>query len=190
MSRLCRMVQRFTSGNQPQTNGLTERMNRTINNMLANIVSKNRHDCYEWLPTLVWSYNTPKHSATGYTPFELNHEIAATLLLDAKLTDQAEKQPASEWVETLRKHIKFMQQQNQEQQQAAAQQQAKQCNTRKKALERTIKVGDLVRPHLQRDRKMKHTNIWTGQYTVVEKVGKVTYKLKDQDGKIMDTPCL
>ena len=114
------MVQRFTSGNQPQTNGLTERMNRTINNMLANIVSKNRHDCYEWLPTLVWSYNTPKHSATGYTPFELNHEIAATLLLDAKLTDQAEKQPASEWVKTLRKQINFLQEQNLMHQQAAA----------------------------------------------------------------------
>ena len=112
------------------------------------------------------------------TPFELNHEIAATLPLDAKLTDQAEKQPASEWVETLRKHIKFMQQQNHEHQQATVQQQAKQYNTRKKTLERTSKVGDLVRPHLQRDRKMKLANIWTGQYTVVEKVGKVTNKLK------------
>ena len=105
------------------------------------------------------------------TPFELNHEIAATLPLDAKLTDQAEKQPASEWVESLRKHIKFLQEQNHEhqqatvQQQAVAQQQAKQYNTRKKALERTSKVSDLVRPHLQRDRKMKLANIWTGQCT-------------------------
>ena len=118
LSRLCGVEQRFTSGYHPQTNGLTERMNRTINNMLAKFVDVNQLNWDEMLPSLVWSYNTSKHSATAYSPFELNHGYAATLPLDAKLTDEAEKQPASKWVETLKKQIKFLQQQNLAQQQA------------------------------------------------------------------------
>ena len=190
LSRLCGVEQRLTSGYHPQTNGLTERMNRTINNMLAKFVSENQLDWDELLPALVWSYNTSKHSATGYSPYELNHGFPATMPMDAKLTDEAEKQPASEWMNTLKKQVKFLQQQNLAHQKAAAQQQAKQYNTRKKAQERTIKVGDLVRwkrPRLQRDQKMKLASIWRGPYTVVEKVGKVNYKLKDQSGKIVDT---
>ena len=58
LSRLCGIEQRFTSGYHPQTNGLTERMNRTINNMLAKFVSENQMDWDELLPALVWSYNT------------------------------------------------------------------------------------------------------------------------------------
>ena len=189
LSRLCRMEQRFTSGYHPQTNGLTERMNRTINNMLAKFVDVNQLNWDEMLPSLVWSYNTSKHSATGYSPFELNHGFAATLPLDAKLTDEAEKQPASEWVRTLKKQIKFLQEQNLEHQQAAAQKQAKQYNKRKKAKKPTIKVGDLVRwkrPRLQKDQKRKLASTWLGPYTVVERIRKVNFKLKDQNGKILD----
>ena len=189
LSRLCGMEQRFTSGYHPQTNGLTERMNRTINNMLAKFVDVNQLNWDEMLPSLVWSYNTSKHSATGYSPFELNHGFAATLPLDAKLTDEAEKQPASEWVRTLKKQIKFLQEQNLEHQQAAAQKQAKQYNKRKKAKKPTIKVGDLVRwkrPRLQKDQKRKLASTWLGPYTVVERIRKVNFKLKDQNGKILD----
>ena len=35
---------------------------------------------------------------------------------------------------------------------------------------------------------MKLANTWRRPNTVVEKLGKVTYKLKDKDVKIMDTP--
>ena len=158
--------------------------------MLAKFVSENQLNWDELLPALVWSYNTSKHSATGYSPFELNHGFPATLPMDVQLTEEAEKQPASEWMRTLRKQVKFLQQQNLAHQQAAAQQQAKQYNRRKKPAEQPIKVGDLVRwkrPRLQRDQKMKLASIWRGPYTVVEKVGKVNFKLKDQDGKIAET---
>ena len=70
LSRHCGVEQRFTSSyHHPQTNGLMERMNRTINNMLAKYVDVNQLNWDEMLPSLVWSYNTSKHSATGYSPF-------------------------------------------------------------------------------------------------------------------------
>ena len=128
-----------------QTNGLTERMNRTINNMLAKFVDENQLNWDELLPALVWSYNTSKHSAMGYSPFELNHGFAATLPMDVCLTEEKEKQPASEWMSTLKKQVEFLRQQNLKHQQAAAQNQAEQYNKRKKAVEQTIKVGDTVR---------------------------------------------
>ena len=183
LSRLCGIEQRFTSGYHPQTNGLTERMNRTINNMLAKFVSENQMDWDELLPALVWSYNTSKHSATGYTPFELNHGFAATLPMDAKLEQVPEPQRASEWVRTLKKQVKFLQQQNLAHQQAAAKQQAKHHDKNKKPT--PVKVGDLVRwrrPRLESDQMKKLASAWKGPYTVVQKVGKVNFKLQDKDG--------
>ena len=118
-------------------------MNRTINNMLAKFVSENQLNWDELLPALVWSYNTSKHSATGYSPFELNHGFPATLPMDVQLTEEAEKQPASEWMRTLKKQVRFLQQQNLAHQQAAAQQQAKQHNSRKKERKHESKQSKL-----------------------------------------------
>ena len=83
-----------------QTNGLTERMNRTINEMLAKAVADNQRNWDDLLPALVWSDNTSKHSATGHSPFELNHGHAPVLPLDAKLQDDSVPLRASEWVHT------------------------------------------------------------------------------------------
>ena len=91
---------------------------------------------------------------------------------------------------TLKKQVEFLRQQNLKHQQAAAQNQAEQYNKRKKAVEQTIKVGDTVRwrrPRLQRDQKKKLASIWQGPFTVIEKVGKVNFKLKDKNGQIAET---
>ena len=48
-------------------------MNRTINEMLAKAVADNQCNWDKLLPAFVWSHNTSKHSATGYSSFELDH---------------------------------------------------------------------------------------------------------------------
>ena len=84
---------------------------------------------------------------------------------------------------TLKKQVKFLQQQNLAHQQAAAKQQAKHHDKNKKPT--PVKVGDLVRwrrPRLESDQMKKLASAWKGPYTVVQKVGKVNFKLQDKDG--------
>ncbi len=62
-----------TSGYHPQTNGLTERFNRTIAEILSLYVSSNQKDWDIILPLLLFAYRTSTHSSTNETPFYLLH---------------------------------------------------------------------------------------------------------------------
>ncbi len=52
----------------PQTNGLVERQNKTLINLLKAICSKKQDDWDETLETAVGAYNSTKHASTGFTP--------------------------------------------------------------------------------------------------------------------------
>ena len=56
----------------PQTNGQTERTNRTIQTVLRTLVQQRKGDWEDWLPVAVAAYNSTVHESTGKTPFELN----------------------------------------------------------------------------------------------------------------------
>ena len=164
-------------------------MNHTINEMLAKAVADNQHNWDELLPALVWSHNTSKHSATGYSPFELNHGHTPVLPLDAKLQDDSVPLRASEWVCTLCEQGKMLQHANLVNQKAAAAQAAQYNKDRKCTAQ--IKVGGLVhwcRPRVGAELNHKLVSIWCGPFTVTEKLGDVNHWLMDKHGVIADTP--
>jgi len=57
----------------PQTDGQTERLNQELEQYLRIFVNYHQNDWVEWLPFATFSYNDKVHSATGYSPFFLNH---------------------------------------------------------------------------------------------------------------------
>ena len=65
------MTQSPTSGAHPQTDGLVERINRTLKQMLSKIVTKGGKDWDELLGPVLLAYRTAPHSFTGETPFSL-----------------------------------------------------------------------------------------------------------------------
>lgn len=60
-----------TSGYHPQTNGQTERFNRTLGTSLTMYVERTQHDWPDFLQALTFAYNITRHSVTGVAPFEL-----------------------------------------------------------------------------------------------------------------------
>ncbi|UYV81466.1 hypothetical protein LAZ67_20001269 [Cordylochernes scorpioides] len=66
----------------PQTNGLTERSNRTIANMLSMYMDLEQKNWDEMLPFITFAYNTAKQESTGFTPFFLIHGKEAETTLD------------------------------------------------------------------------------------------------------------
>jgi len=60
-----------------ENGGMIERMNRTLQGMLAKYVAYNQRDWDEHLPLVMMAYRSSVHASTQYTPFYLlfGHEV-------------------------------------------------------------------------------------------------------------------
>lgn len=81
MSR-CDIVHRMTTAYHPQTNGLTERFNKTLADMLSMYVDVEQKDWDTILPVVTFAYNTARQDTTGFTPFFLLHGREAETTMD------------------------------------------------------------------------------------------------------------
>ena len=57
-----------TTAFRPQSNAVIERMNRTLQNMLAKCVNDEQNNWSTQLPYVMTAYSTSVHESTGYTP--------------------------------------------------------------------------------------------------------------------------
>jgi len=64
---------RMTTSHRPSTNGLVERVNRVIEEILRSYVSHLPDDWDTLLPLVAFAINNSKHTATGFSPFYLNY---------------------------------------------------------------------------------------------------------------------
>ncbi|XP_041840373.1 uncharacterized protein LOC121639280 [Melanotaenia boesemani] len=66
-----------TTPYHPQTDGLTERFNQTLKQMLRKFVDDTGSDWDQWLPYLLFAYREVPQASTGFSPFELlyGHEV-------------------------------------------------------------------------------------------------------------------
>ena len=70
-ARILGITQLPTSGGHPQTDGMVERLNRTLKQMLTKVVSKGGKDWDELLGPILLAYRTAPHTSTGESPFTL-----------------------------------------------------------------------------------------------------------------------
>ncbi|UYV84620.1 hypothetical protein LAZ67_X002854, partial [Cordylochernes scorpioides] len=74
-----------TTAYHPQINGLTERINKTLTDMLSMYVDVEQKNWDEVLPFVTFVYNTAKQETTGFSPFFLAHGREAETTLDSLL---------------------------------------------------------------------------------------------------------
>lgn len=63
-------------------NGLDEAFNKTLYNLLKNIVDKWKRDWHEKVGETFWTYQTTYHRSTQATPYSLVHGVEVVLLLE------------------------------------------------------------------------------------------------------------
>ncbi|UYV69515.1 hypothetical protein LAZ67_6003871 [Cordylochernes scorpioides] len=80
--KMCKVKHCFTTSYHPQTNGLTERLNRTLINMISMYVNTDQKNWDEILPFITHAYNTTIQETTGYSPFFLLFGREPMSLLD------------------------------------------------------------------------------------------------------------
>ena len=73
LHRLLGTELRMSSAFHPQTDGATERANRTMTQMIRQCVSPDQKDWVSKLPGIEFAINSARSSTTGFSPFQLNY---------------------------------------------------------------------------------------------------------------------
>ncbi|UYV72084.1 hypothetical protein LAZ67_9001766 [Cordylochernes scorpioides] len=82
LTNKCGIKKKTTTAYHPLTNSLTERLNRTIADMLLMYMDLDQKNWDEMLPFITFAYNTAEQKSTGFTPFFLIHGREAETTLD------------------------------------------------------------------------------------------------------------
>jgi len=95
------IVQIFSSAYHPQTNQMTELMNKLISNSLTHYVNKNQKDWVLYYKLVVFAYNTCPNSRLKVSPFFLLHGIDANQPLDNTILPNIDNFNLAKSLETL-----------------------------------------------------------------------------------------
>ncbi|XP_057195726.1 uncharacterized protein LOC130557734 [Triplophysa rosa] len=179
LCQLLRIQQLRTSVYHPQTDGLVERFNQTLKRMLRRVVTEDRRDWDLLLPYVLFGIREVPQASTGFTPFELLLGRQPRGLLDIA-REAWEQQPAPH--QTVIEHVREMRERIDRvmplvQQHLAEAQRAQQRSYDRPNQAREFQPGDRVLV-LVPTSTSKFLASWQGPYTVVERVGLVTYRLR------------
>lgn len=182
VKELCRLLevnQTRTTTYHPQSDGLVERMNRSLLNMLSKMCAGKTQDWDTHLPYVLSAYRSTPHASTGCSPNLLMFGREITLPVDL-IYDTGSGIPPNlcpveyvEWVrQAMEQNFDFVR----SQMERAAERQK--VNYNKNAQQRRFEPGSWVLrlyPPLERD---KLNPRYIGPYLVLAKISEVTYKIQ------------
>ena len=167
----------------PQTDGQTERANRTIEDMLRSFVNNQHNNWDELLPALEFAYNNSVQRSTGKTPFFLTygmHPRTPAALL-AQQSEPSDSPDADAFLADLQQALVEAKASIVD----AQERQAKYANRHRRDV--TFSAGDRVwldAKHLKLDGlgpKAKFRDKWVGPFRIIEMVGSLAAKLELPD---------
>ena len=191
IKELCKLagVQKSrTTPYHPMGNGMVERFNQTLLNMLGTLEDGQKADWKSYVAPMVHSYNATRHESTGYSPYFLMFGRHPRLAVDAYLGLSSEDEPIASkehYATKLKKRLQFAYK--------TASREAEKSAARHKDIydskvrESTLDIGDrvLVR-NVGLKGKCKLANKWARHpYVVVDQPDKSipVYKVSKESGK-------
>jgi hypothetical protein len=172
----------MSTAHHHETDGQTEVMNKTLEQMLRAFVDAKQDNWCELLPYAEIAYNSAKQASTGYSPFYLNYGQDATLphnLIDGNYLPDERNATVETMLEQLGETLKLVQSNLLK----AQEYQKKQADKHRRDEE--FSVGDRVLLeasdiHFAAGTK-KLLDKYIGPFEIKEKVSRVSYKLELPD---------
>lgn len=169
-----------TTPYHPQTDGLTERFNQTLKQMLRKVVDKNGADWDQWLPYLLFAYREVPQASTGFSPFELlyGYEVQGPLALLRNIWEGGKEKMDSvnivSYVVQMRERLQKMSELAQSNMTKIQQKQKFWYD--RAARQRSFSPGQKVLVLLPTDNN-KLLAKWQGPFEVQKKLGSTTYQV-------------
>jgi hypothetical protein len=175
---------KFTTAYHPQTDGQTERVNQSLEMYLRCSIQENSKNWKQWLSLAEFWYNSCTHSSIGMSPFKALYghepELGAMPTIEVDQDAPAMLVDRSAHLEVLKAKL------------AAASNRMKLKADRNRT-EKEFPVGDKVllklQPYVQKSvvnriyPKLAYK--YFGPYEILEKIGKVAYKLQLPPGSLV-----
>jgi hypothetical protein len=166
-----------TTAYHPSTNGVIERFNKTLTQMLSHYTDQRDWDAF--LPYVLFAYRTAPHESTRETPFFLLYGRDARLpfpdiIRSQRINYAVDHDYKAEMMARL--HHAFT---GVRENLLKAAIQRKEYYDRK-AEEPPFRIGDLVllhTPQIKRGQTYKLARLWKGPYRILEKLGPVNFRI-------------
>ena len=175
----------MSSAFHPQTDGQTEKANRSMEEMLRHYVSYDQKNWADLLPLLEFSYNNSVHAATGVTPFVMNTGQHPREFADLLMPDKTPTRVQN--VATFVSQMSDMTMAAREAIKTANEAYAKYADEKRR--EKEFEVGDKVllstkffKPPADKERRRKLAPKYAGPFEVTRVISPVAYELKLPQG--------
>ena len=149
-----------TTPYHPMGNGMVERFNKTLLNMLGTLSEQQKSDWKAHVPTLTNAYNATEHESTGFSPFFLMYGRHPRLAVDAFLglkNEEISQKSRQDYPDKLKERLNFAYQ---------------------KANSEARKAGQKNKKYY--NRKVKHVKLEPGDRVLIKNTGfKGKHKLAD-----------
>lgn len=166
----------MTTAYHPQANGQAERTNQTLEQYLRHYLNYKQNNWVELLPIAQYAYNSAVSESTGFTPYQANYGFTPTIMNEPR-TDERPAQTALE----RSKELKEIHEQLTQDLQFIAYRMAKYYNNNRSSAP-TFREGEnvyLIRRNIKTKRpSMKLDHVKIGPFKILEKIGKLSYRLQ------------
>lgn len=171
-----------TTPYRPQSDGMVERFNRTLEDQLAKYVDEHQKDWDRHVPFLMMAYRTAVHQSTGFTASKLmlGREIRLPMdLMFGRPHDSRPQEPSDVYVENLENNLEDVHQFARVNLRIASDDMKRRYDER--ATHDSYFVGQAVRYCLPKRRKglsPKFQSNWDGPYLVKRKISDLIYEIQ------------
>nr|GEY52750.1 reverse transcriptase domain-containing protein [Tanacetum cinerariifolium] len=184
------ITQRFASVKHPQSNGLVERANRSLEEGIKARLGEGNKNWVEELPHVLWAHRTMIKPSHGDTPFSLTYETEAVIPAEIRMpTYRTTAVDAVNNDEELRLNLDLLEERRERAAISEAKSKSKMMkyyNARVRSV--AFKPGDFV----YRSNDASHAVTcgklgpkWEGPYKVIEALGNGAYKLRSIEGTVL-----